>query len=175
MKESRMSTAEYTAIASEAPADQYELTATLVDPSSLYVDKPVKTIDSQYANLTELRNITWTDTFFEDDDDIIAVFDFDYEAMEGFYTSVGWVALGSTLLYTPLFVLSLFGLAPCYIRRNVRWSTRSQHVAITRDGIRFVRDKRPCCWGMPCTDQGKSSKTGKQTDWSNLNIGYLVV
>jgi hypothetical protein len=146
---------EYVAV---APEDQYELTATLVDPS-LYLDKPAKTVDSQYANLAELRNITWTDTFFEDDDDVIAVFDFDYDAVEDFYTSVGWVSFGATLLYTPLFVLSLFGLTPCYIRSNVRWNTRAQHVAISRDGIRFVRDKRPCCWGLPCTDQGKNSKT----------------
>jgi hypothetical protein len=110
--------------------------------------------------LSEVKQLTWTDSFFDDDDDIVAVFDYDYEAMETFYTSMGWVAIGSTLLYTPLFLASLFGLAPCYLRQNVRWSTRSQHVAITRDGIRFVRDKRPCCWGLACTDQGKSSKTG---------------
>jgi hypothetical protein len=150
------------AYAAVAPEDQYELTATLVDTSSLYLDKPAKRINSQYATLAELRNITWTDTFFEDDDDdIIAVFDFDYDAMENFYTSVGWVSFGATILYTPLFMLSLFGLTPCYLRSNVGWNTRSQHVAVTRDGIRFVRDKRPCCWGLPCTDQGKSSKTGE--------------
>lgn len=34
-----------------------------------------------------------------------------------------------------------------------------QPVAVTRDGIRFVRDRRQACWGMPCTDQGRSSKT----------------
>merc|ERR1711976_900066 len=49
--------------------------------------------------------------------------------------------------------------APCYLRRNVEWSTRAQHVAITQDGIKFVRDRRPTCWGLPCTDKGKTSKT----------------
>ncbi len=139
-----------------------ELTeAIAVNLSHLYVDQPVKTIDPEYASLPEIKKITWTDEFFEDEDDIIAVFDFDYEAMETFYTNIGWAAIASTLLYTPLFLAQLVGLAPCYLRKNVSWNARSQHVAITRDGIRFVRDRRPCCWGLSCTDQGKSSKTSK--------------
>jgi hypothetical protein len=153
----------YTAVAnSEAPYEEsYALTATAVDPSSLYVDKPVRTVESQYSSLPEVKDLAWTDTFFDDESDVIAVFDFDYEKMEDFYTSVGWATIGATLLYTPIFVMSLVGLAPCYLRSNVRWNTQAQHVAITRDGIRFVRDKRKSCWGMPCSDQGKSSKTGK--------------
>lgn len=152
----------YTAVSAEPDEREYELTATPVDMSGLYVDRPVRTMDERYSDLVAgRRKLTWTDTFFDDDEDVIAVFDFDYEAMESFYTSVGWVAFGSTLLYTPFFMLSLFAMVPCYLRQNIRWGARSQHVAITRDGIRFVRDKRRCCWGMPCTDQGKSSKTGE--------------
>jgi hypothetical protein len=153
----------YVAVATtEAPFEEtHELTATAVDPSSLYDDKPVCTVESQYSGLPEVKNLAWTDTFFGDEDDVIAVFDFDYDRMENFYTSVGWATIGSTILYTPIFMISLIGLAPCYLRSNVRWSTQAQHVAITRDGIRFVRDKRKSCWGMPCSDQGKSSKTGK--------------
>ena len=136
----------------------------IVHAESLYVDRPVKTIDPKYSLLANLRNdLTWTDTFFDDEEDgIIAVFDFDYDAMESFYTSIGWATLASTILYTPLFMLSLCGLAPCFLRKNVRWAARSQHVAITHDGIRYVRDRRPCGWGLPCTDQGRSSKTGTQ-------------
>jgi hypothetical protein len=141
--------------------EDFELTATLIDADSLYLDKPVKAIDNRYASLANLRKkLTWTDNFFEDEDAVIAVFDFDYDAMESFYTSVGWATLASSIIYAPVFVVSLLGLAPCYLRKNIRWTTRSQHVAITHDGIRFVRERRPCCWGLPCTDQGKSSKTG---------------
>lgn len=152
--------ATYAAMA-KAPEEEYELTAALVSDPSLYLDKPAKMVDERYSDLPEVQNLTWTDSFFDGDDDVIAVFDFDYDAMESFYTNVGWVSLGCTLLYTPLFMLSLAGLAPCYLRSNVRWNTQSQHVAVTRDGIRFVRDKRPSCWGWQCTDQGKSTKTGK--------------
>ena len=159
--------ARYSAVAT-SPTENYEsasleLTeATAVeDLAHLYVDRPVKTLNPEYADLAEVHQVsTWTDNFFDEEDDIIAVFDFDYDAMESFYTSRGWVAIAATFLYTPLFMAQLIGLAPCYLQQNVRWSTRSQHVAITRDGIRFVRDRRPCCWGLPCTDQGKSSKTG---------------
>ena len=143
------------------PPEEYELTAALVNDPSLFLDKPAKTVDNRYANIAEAQNLVWTDDFFDGDDDVIAAFDFDYDAMESFYSNVGWMSLGCTLLYTPLFLASLAGLAPCYLRRNVQWNARSQHVAITRDGIRFVRDKRPTCWGWQCTDQGKSTKTGK--------------
>jgi len=147
--------------------EQYALATPLVlqnvDAESLYVDQPVKTLDAKYAKLAKLRQeLKWNDKFFDEegnDDDVIAVFDFDYDNMETFYTSMGWASLASTCLYTPLFVASLVGLVPCYLRKNVEWSTRSKHVAITQDGIRFVQERRPCCWGLPCTDRGKSSKT----------------
>lgn len=80
--------------------------------------------------------------------------------MENFYTKIGWVALGSTIFCKPLMLAALFGMAPCFLRTNVKWNVQAQHVAITRDGIRFVRDKRQTCWGSKCTDAGKTSKTG---------------
>merc|ERR1712154_44572 len=103
----------------------------------------------------------WDDRYFddEDEDDIVAVFDFDYDSMEEFNTSMGWASLASTCLYPPFFVSALVGLVPCFLRRNVQWSARSKHVAITRDGIRYVQERRRCCWGLRFTDQGKSSKT----------------
>jgi hypothetical protein len=166
---------QYAAVASsEAPPShesEYELTSVtavdlgiLLSAGALYVDKPVhqvQSMDARYANLPELHNLAWTDTFFDDDEDVIAAFDFDYDAMENFYTSIGEVTiLFSIIFFTPFFLASLVLLAQCYLRKNMSWSCRAQHVAITRDGILFVRDRRPCCWGMPCTDQGKSSKTG---------------
>jgi len=158
----------YCTIASSEKDDEtttttVELTdAFAVNLSHLYVDQPIRTgnsINHEFANLPEIQKLTWTDTFFDDEDDIIAVFDFDYEAMETYYTNIGWASIAATLLYLPLFIAQLVGLVPCYLRKNIQWNARSQHVAITRDGIRFVRDRRSCCWGLSCTDQGKSSKT----------------
>lgn len=159
----------------ESACREYELaTPLVVEGEAIYTDQPVHlvshTLDvNKFAALSNLRNnkrtpLTWDDDYFdedivEDSNDIIAVFDFDYEKMETFYTSMGWAAFASTLIYTPLFVLGVMGGTPCYLRQNVQWFTRCQHVAITQDGIRFVRERRPSCWGLSCTDRGKSSKT----------------
>jgi len=120
--------------------------------------------DGHYSNSNlpvEARNKSWNDDFFdlEESSEIIAVFDFDYATMEDFNTKVGVASLAAFFLYPPVFGLAVLGCAPCFLRRNVEWSARSQHVALTRDGIRFVRDRRPTCWGLPCTDAGRSSKT----------------
>jgi hypothetical protein len=128
---------------------------------------PLFSVVERYHHLPEARNLTWTDTFFEDDDDIVAVFDIDYDAMESFYTNLGWVSVGlSLLLYPPLWALAALTMTPCYLRTNVQWAVRSKHVAITRDGIKFVTDRRSCGWGLACMDIGKSSKTGKLSSLS---------
>lgn len=135
-------------------------TATAVSDAPLLGEEP----DASSADLPlEARNNTkaWDDDFFdlEDSSEIVAVFDFDYALMEDFNTKVGFASLAAFCLYPPVFGLALLGGAPCFLRRNVEWSARSQHVALTRDGIRFVRDRRKTCWGLSCTDAGRSSKT----------------
>ena len=127
---------------------------------------PFFTTPDEFRHIPEARDLTWSDSFFEDDDDVVAVFDLDYESMESFYTSLGWVSIGLSLIYPPLFGLALVTLTPCYLRQNVQWAARAKHVAITRDGIRFVENRRPCGWGLACCDSGKKSKTGKEDSTS---------
>jgi hypothetical protein len=80
--------------------------------------------------------------------------------MERYWEKVSWTSMGASMLLLPHVAwIALLGLAPCYLRSNVRWTIRAQHVAITRDGIRFVRERRPTCWGSSCTDAGRSTKT----------------
>jgi hypothetical protein len=140
------------------------------DLSELFLDKPVnvtkgRSSSSYFAeSIPEARGLTWTDTFFDEEEDtdqeIVAVFDFDYVGMERYYTQVGWVMLGSSLvIYPPIFALAMIGLVPCCLNQNVQWDVQSQHVAVTRDGIRFVKAKRRSCWGLSCTDRGKKSQT----------------
>jgi hypothetical protein len=139
--------------------------------NKLDLTTPLFAVGERYHHLPEARNLTWTDTFFEDDDDIVAVFDLDYDAMESFYTSLGWVGIGlSLLLYPPLWALAALTMTPCYLRTNVQWAVRSKHVAITRDGIKFVTDRRSCGWGLACMDIGKNSKTGKSSDSLSLTF-----
>jgi hypothetical protein len=122
---------------------------------------PYFTTSQEFRHIPEARELTWTDDFFEDEDGVVAVFDLDYESMESFYTKLGWVGIGLSLLWTPLFAIVAITLTPCFLKRNVQWAVRAKHVAITRDGIRFVENRRPCGWGLACCDSGKQSKTGK--------------
>ena len=138
-------------------------TATAVSDAPLLSGTPPEASPSS-TNLDlppEARNKVWDDDFFdlEESSEIIAVFDFDYATMEDFNTKVGFASLAAFCLYPPIFGLAMLGCTPCFLRKNVEWSARSQHVALTRDGIRFVRDRRKTCWGLSCTDAGRSSKT----------------
>lgn len=111
--------------------------------------------DSALRSLPEASNISWEDTFFEGDDDVIAVFDFDYAVMEDFNVKTNYLAF----LFPPFLPFLILGCHPCFLRKRVQWEVYSQHVCITQDGIRFVRDKRPTLCGLSCTDAGKESKT----------------
>ena len=113
-------------------------------------------VDSIYSHIRETKGLQWTDLFFQDHDDIIAVFDFDYPTMESYYKKLGWTVYGSTILCGGIFWTGFFLGVPCYLNRNIKWNIRNQHIAITQDGIMFVHDQRPSCWGLPCTDINKS-------------------
>jgi hypothetical protein len=145
------------AVLPKEDSDTATATATVVELSR----PALRTVSPAYAHLPEARGLAWADEFFDDDDDdnVVAVFDLDYENMENYYTSLGWTCLGTTLFCPNIIGFALVGLVPCYLRSNVRWNVQAQHVAITRDGVRFVHDKHATCWGYPFSDNGKSSKT----------------
>jgi hypothetical protein len=160
-----MSSLQSTPIAYAVVAKDDEYT----NPMSVEMDAPnANQVSAEFRHIPEARDLVWNDTYFEDDDDVVAVFDLNYEDMENYYTAVGWVVFGTTLLIPTVFWAGFFLGVPCLLRPNVQWNVRSQHVAITRDGIRIVRERRPTCWGLPCTDAGKSSRTVR-----NLHIQPL--
>lgn len=116
-----------------------------------YVDQPVHVGDPTIV--PELGAVAWTDDFFEDDDDIVAVFDQDFQKVQGYYESIGWVSYGSTCCFCPsLFWFGVLCGVPCYLKQNVQWSIRSQHVALTVTGVKIVHERHRTCWGLPCTD-----------------------
>ena len=108
------------------------------------------------ANGSEASPLTWDDTFFSDNEEagVVAVFDFDYDKIEAFSEKVGW----AMMLVPPVLVGSILTLTPCFLRQRISWDARAQHVCVTHDGIKYVRDKRSTCFGCACTDQGKLSK-----------------
>ena len=130
--------------------------------------------------LPEARDLTWDDDFFEDDDEdagLIAVFDFDYALASQFKTAVTILTKMVVILGVTFYsvVITGFdeqlalpiaggGLAWCLVavaltKFQVPWEVYAQHLAVTRDGIRFVNDKRKSCWGLPICDKGRNSKT----------------
>jgi hypothetical protein len=48
---------------------------------------------------------------------------------------------------------------PCFLSSNMKWQAHAQHIGLTIDGIKFVKDKRQTCCGLACQDAGKESKT----------------
>merc|ERR1712224_934773 len=102
-----------------------------VDGEALPFPAPTRTLNDKYASLANLRKgVTWEDPFFDDEDfenDIIAVFDFDYVKMESFNTSMGFATLFSTLIYAPIFVLAHTVLYPQKRRMVVAYATRCDY------------------------------------------------
>lgn len=121
------------------------------------------TVHSAFDAMPEAANILWNDAFFENEGDVIAVFDFDYEAMESFQTLVSIVAsivVGCTIMLTFLAPMGLAWciVAPFFIRQHVRWQVHALHVAVTVEGVRLVHDKRRSILGLPICDIGRQSR-----------------
>ena len=103
-----------------------------------------------------VKGLRWNDKFFDGEEGLVAVFDYDYEKIVSFQKSVA----GASMMFPPFLILgTLFACYPCFYQQQIEWNVRSQHVAITHDGIKFVHDKRKTGCGLGCTDAGKKSKT----------------
>ena len=144
----------------------YSIVATAVEEG--------KCVPEEYqATIPEARDIVWDDDFFDDDDGIVAVFDYDYDQMLVYERFVMASALGMLVIlyafYAAIFLgvygaigmvaLMLLFSCPCLLHQQAQWYVHAHHVAITRDGIRFVIDRRKSCWGLPMCDRSKYSRT----------------
>jgi len=103
-----------------------------------------------------LNTPTAADQFFGGDQGLVSVFDFDYETIIDFETNLKTMCFCCVPCAWPFGCVCCY---PCFIKQNVEWHARSQHVALTVDGIRYVKDKRKSLCGLSCTDKGKESKT----------------
>lgn len=142
----------------------------------------------------DASRLSWSDTFFEEYDNIIAVFDFDYDAIQDYEKKVAWLMYLSPVLLVPVWLLATlinlsllrFGLFlmpmvwlsllllplifvsliffaaqtlslfPCHAEQRIAWDVRSRHIAVTEDGVLYVKDYRETCCGLPCTDASRS-------------------
>jgi hypothetical protein len=96
------------------------------------------------------------DEFFGGDTGLVSVFDFDYDLIIDFKTQLQTAQLVFCPFIWPFACIACY---PCFLKKNVEWDARAQHVALTVDGIRYVKDKRKSLCGFSCTDKGRESKT----------------
>jgi len=93
--------------------------------------------------------------YFDGTDGVVAVFPFDYEKIMDYQ----WEVTNNTFLAG--FPFCILGL-PCQLlcaKQNLEDAIRCQHVCVTRDGIRYVRDKHKTGCRFDCQDEGKVTKT----------------
>ena len=109
--------------------------------------------------LSEAQGLEWKDTFFDTEEGLVAVFDYDYPLIESFKTKHATANLLVNLLLLPNFIFGLIICYPCFYKQQIQWDTYSKHVAVTHDGIKFVQDKRKTLCGFSCSDAGRISKT----------------
>jgi len=109
-----------------------------------------------------------SDPFFDGNPDVLKSYAFDYDAIISFDTDLQW----SNMLVS---LCSPFcGCCPCvclgfhvFTKPNVRDLANATHLAITRDGIRFVVDRHKAGCRCDFQDVGRVSKTvpfDKMTD-----------
>lgn len=107
----------------------------------------------------EAKELSWRDNFFDDEKDLIATFDLDYDSMERHYKALSWSCLAGFVMCVPNAIPCLLvGLVPCFLNKNVEWSVRAQHLAVTRKGIVYVQDQHPTMWGGSCCQERKSTR-----------------
>jgi hypothetical protein len=114
---------------------------------------PAKAADDDVSRL--VRSLRWDDKFFEREEGLVAVFDLDYAEISAFRKSVGC----AMMLFPPVLIFGLLGCYPCMYRQWIDWEVYAEHVAITRDGIKYVKDKHRTGCGLACQEAGKKSKT----------------
>ncbi len=131
--------------------------------------------------LLENQGLDWADDFFDEQEGIIAVFDFDYQELASFNTKIRWVleccfsiylilVVGLEVLFfddafvvLPWLALTvllypLLSLIPCFLSDRMKWEAECHHLAITRDDILYVQEKHKQCCGWSMCDQGKVSR-----------------
>jgi len=127
------------------------------------------------------------DPFFAGDDNVLKSYAFDYDAIVEYKHAMAWQEIQkqainpcSGILCFPCLVYSI-GSYFFLDKDNMKEEVRAQHLALSRDGIRYVTDKyraRQCC-GLPDVVQGKVSKTVPYDQMTDCDVeepaGYSFV
>ena len=107
--------------------------------------------------------MTSSDDYFKKEDDILAVYDFDYEQVIDFNYRLGQ----RTLCCIAGIIPHCWPVLPCVVGYilsptfldNVVDLAEAQHVALSRDGIKYIVERHKAGLRLDCQDVGKVSKT----------------
>jgi hypothetical protein len=106
--------------------------------STVYSGQPIPDI----LESPESLDLVWIDTYFEDREDVAAVFDFDRERLKTWYISSGWCMLWIYIV-APLNLVLLLCFRMPYLSRYADLAAKAPHLAISRDGLVFVEESHP--------------------------------
>ena len=106
------------------------------------------------------------DSFYEGDDNVLKSYAFDYGAIIKYEQAIAWQEIQKSCAHPCVpFVAPCIAYNVAYYfliqKENIEDAVQVQHLAISRDGIRYVVDKhqqKQCCC-FPDLVQGKVSKT----------------
>jgi len=128
------------------------------------------------------------DNFFDNERNLVRVFDFDYDKVISFKKKV--FMSNSCCGFIMCLFLGIFTLASLFVPsapgkpeppippslypfvvlvvllwqtwtrwKNIEWVVRCQHICLTIDGVKYVTAKHPSGMGLSCWDKGQVSKT----------------
>jgi len=111
------------------------------------------------------------DAFFKDDANVLKSYVFDYDLIVEFEQAMAWQQIVEGALWPCLWPCQMYQAVYywLYTKENIVEATEAQHLAISRDGIRYVVEKhsaKQCCC-FPDHVSGRVSKTvpyDKMTD-----------
>jgi hypothetical protein len=102
-------------------------------------------------HISYVQHLTWEDHYFDNESDVIAVFDFDHKTLEAYYYRERWVNFCLVLFVCPhVFIILIILLYPCRLRKEAKRASQAKHVAITCHGVRLVVEHHTC-WSCYCT------------------------
>jgi hypothetical protein len=112
--------------------------------STVYSGQPIPDI----LESPELLDLVWNDAYFNDREDVAAVFDFDREGLRAWYISSGWCMLWIWVVCPLNFLLYLcFRMPP--LSRYAGLAAEAPHLAASRDGLVFVEESHPSVFVVP--------------------------
>ena len=111
---------------------------------------------------------SFQDPYFEGQD-VLKTYEISYSKVQSFDRDVAWSGLVGGLFLPPTIIPALCGMAAfsAFAGPNIDDKAKATHLAITRDGIRYVVDRHPTACRLDCQEAGKMSKTipyDKMTD-----------